>query len=138
MHRFDKKDFTKTAFSLAAGMACLAAFTYWYTQGDILMLCISAGMPVGVVAFWAVFYVKHNLSHKRSIKLSSMSYHHELTNSQFSRLGPKSALGSSERVVANFHSAEDKDRNRILSGRSRSLPPKKIEEYETEDQWFLE
>ena len=55
---FDSRDFTNSALSLAAGMLLVTGLAAWRSGGDISILSLTLGLPVGVLSFWAMYAMK--------------------------------------------------------------------------------
>ncbi len=58
MLTFDHRDFTKSALSLAGGMLGVALLAAWRSGGDVPTMSLTLGLPVGVLAFWAVYSLR--------------------------------------------------------------------------------
>ncbi len=58
MLKFDHRDFTKSALSLAGGMLGVALLAAWRSGGDIPTMSLTLGLPVGVLAFWGLYSLR--------------------------------------------------------------------------------
>lgn len=58
MFTFDHRDFAKSALSLAGGMLGVALLAAWRSKGDIPTMSLTLGLPVGVLAFWALYSLR--------------------------------------------------------------------------------
>lgn len=64
MARFDLRDFTKSALSLAGGMCLVIGLVFWHSNGDTTAIWLTAGLPTGVLSFWAIYFVKVRTSER--------------------------------------------------------------------------
>jgi|GEM_PF-2940044 len=58
MLKFDHRDFTKSALSLAGGMLGVALVAAWRSGGDIPTMSLTLGLPLGVLAFWGLYSLR--------------------------------------------------------------------------------
>ena len=55
MLNFDNRDFTRSALSLAGGMLGMSFIAGWRSGWEIQAMSLTLGLPLGVVAFWAIY-----------------------------------------------------------------------------------
>lgn len=51
------KVFNKTAFTVIAWMLGIVAVVAWRSNGNMLALCLAAGLPLGVLTLWVIVHV---------------------------------------------------------------------------------
>jgi|NOAtaT_6_FD_contig_21_4969876_length_464_multi_6_in_0_out_0_1 hypothetical protein len=66
---YDSRDFTNSALSLATGMLVVAGLAAWRSGGNISILSLTLGLPVGVLSFWAMYAMK-----MRALEKEPLSY----------------------------------------------------------------
>lgn len=58
MNKNGLKLLNKTAFSVVGWMTAIVAVVAWRSNGNMLAVCLAAGLPLGVIAFWVIVNVK--------------------------------------------------------------------------------
>ncbi len=81
MHSFDTSDFSKSALSLSAGMGAVVAAVAWRTNGDLLVICLTGGLPTGVLILWAVYSLKLFWTRREDAKREAKLAQREAINS---------------------------------------------------------
>ena len=50
------KNFTKTSFAVMGWMVAIVAVVAWRSHGNMLAVCLAAGLPIGVLALWFIVH----------------------------------------------------------------------------------
>lgn len=58
MNKSGLKLLNRTAFSVVGWMTAIVAVVAWRSNGNMLAVCLAAGLPIGVIAFWVIVNVK--------------------------------------------------------------------------------
>ena len=136
---YDAKDFSKSAFSLAFGMFVVVGAAAWHSKGDVFAVCLTMGLPLGVLAFWAIYSIK-----MKGMRDELQFYQQKLEEADEKQRtyiknklpSPHTALPKEMRQRLTIDPYETQMRTRLLRGRTAISPLSDREKIQTSDQWL--
>jgi hypothetical protein len=129
MIRFNWRDFNTAAAALAAGMVAVIGFAFWRSGGNVKIVAITAGLPLGVLAFWGIYTMKMKFADRPRPSEISPRFKRNATFVSFHR--PEEAA-TRPTLPLRSHANHDIARLRILQGRQPTIS---TQDAESMDQW---